>query len=81
VVDATEAAGSPLLRAIVERGLRISSSRCGDLRAALPVLHDLATTTDVARLIAAVLPAERLASGYAAARRAGAGKIVIRQPA
>jgi len=81
VVDVRDAAGSPLLAAIVERGVRISTSRCGDLREALPILHELATTRDVARLIAAVLPPERFAEAYAAAHRAGAGKIVVRQPA
>jgi hypothetical protein len=57
----------------------VSSSRCGDLREALPVLCELSATTDIARLVTDVLPPERLADGYAAARRAGAGKIVIRQ--
>ena len=63
------------------RGLTVSSSRCGDLRGALPVLCELATTTEIARLVTGVLPPERLADGYAAARQAGAGKIIIRQPA
>jgi threonine dehydrogenase-like Zn-dependent dehydrogenase len=81
VVGAPAPDDSPLLDAIAGRGLIVSSSRCGDLRDALPVLCELVRTTDLARLVTAVVAPEHLAVGYALARQAGAGKIVVRQPA
>ena len=69
----------PLLDAVGGRGLRLTTSRCGDLRRALPVLHEIAAG-GIARLVTRVLPAARLAEGYAAARVPGAGKIVMRHP-
>jgi hypothetical protein len=74
-------AGYRLLHAVGRRGIRVTTSRCGDLRAALPVLRETAAATGIDRLVTHVLPAARLAEGYALARRAGAGKIVVRQPA
>jgi hypothetical protein len=71
----------PLLDAVGRRGVRLTSSRCGDLRAALPVLREIALSgSGIERLVTRALPATRLADGYAAARLPGAGKIVIRHP-
>jgi threonine dehydrogenase-like Zn-dependent dehydrogenase len=74
-------ASHPLLDAVGRRGVHITTSRCGDLRAALPVLCEIAAgAAGIDRLVTRVLPAERLAYGYAAARVAGAGKIVMQHP-
>lgn len=81
VVDATADAGSPLLDAVARRGLRVTSSRCGDFRAALPVLYELARDGAIGALVRAVIEPSELAEGYAQARRPGAGKIVVRHPA
>jgi hypothetical protein len=74
-------ARDPLLDAVGRRGIRITTSRCGDLRAALPVLGEIAAASGIERLVTRVVPMARLAEGYALARQAGAGKIVVRQPA
>lgn len=69
--------GSALLRAIAEDGLRITTSRCGDFRAALPAFASAAASGRLAYFVRTMLPAERLRDGYAAARARGAGKVVM----
>jgi threonine dehydrogenase-like Zn-dependent dehydrogenase len=68
---------SPLVRAVLDRGLTITTSRCGDLRAALdllPAVTDLAAT-----LVTATLPATRLAEAFAAAADLSHVKVVVAQ--
>jgi threonine dehydrogenase-like Zn-dependent dehydrogenase len=74
------AASSPLDAALCERGLVISSSRCGDLRAAMAVLadpgHGLGELGHL--LVRDVLPAVRLADAFAHAAGGGT-KVVVTQ--
>ena len=63
---ATNGVAAPLLRAIRERGLRLSSSRCGDFRAAL----DLMKGNDRLRGIGDQLITHRFRSGVAGVSRA-----------
>jgi threonine dehydrogenase-like Zn-dependent dehydrogenase len=68
---------SPLVRAVVERGLTITTSRCGDMRAALdllPAVPDLA-----AALVTATVPATRLRDAFAAAASPAHVKVVVAQ--
>jgi threonine dehydrogenase-like Zn-dependent dehydrogenase len=68
---------SSLLTAVLQKGLRLSSSRCGDLRAALPVLAEMADLGS--RLVTARVPAHALPAAWAAAR-ARSGKVVVTHP-
>jgi hypothetical protein len=61
----------------LQKGLRLSSSRCGDLRAALPVLAEMADLGS--RLVTARVPAHALPAAWAAAR-ARSGKVVVTHP-
>jgi hypothetical protein len=78
VLACAAGATDPLRHAVSDRGARVTTSRCGDLRAALPILCEVAAATPLDRLVTRTLPAERLDDGYAAARAPGAGKIVMR---
>jgi threonine dehydrogenase-like Zn-dependent dehydrogenase len=73
---------TPLVAALLDRRLAVSTSRCGDLRAALGLLGDvrrgLGTLLGDA-LVADVLPAERLADAFASAA-AGGAKVVVTHP-
>jgi threonine dehydrogenase-like Zn-dependent dehydrogenase len=73
---------APLMAALVDRRLVVSTSRCGDLRDALTELRDprlgLGTRLGDA-LVAEVLPAERLADAFARAA-AGGAKVVVTHP-
>jgi threonine dehydrogenase-like Zn-dependent dehydrogenase len=76
------AAPSPLARALHERGIVVSSSRCGDLPAALAMLADPGHGLGVRlghALVRDVLPAERLSDAFALAS-AGGTKVVVTQP-
>jgi threonine dehydrogenase-like Zn-dependent dehydrogenase len=78
IIVAPEAStASPLLAALLGKGLRLSSSRCGDLRDALPVL---AETADLgSRFVTARVPASELSVAWAIARRRS-GKVVVTHP-
>ena len=74
--DASER--TPLAAAIRERGLVVTSSRCGDFRAALDVLSDVPDLAD--RLVTATVPADRLADALAMAADPRHLKVVVTQP-
>jgi threonine dehydrogenase-like Zn-dependent dehydrogenase len=77
IVAAEASTASPLLAALLGKGLRLSSSRCGDLRDALPLL---AETADLgARLVTARVAASDLSVAWTTARRR-AGKVVVTHP-
>jgi threonine dehydrogenase-like Zn-dependent dehydrogenase len=80
-VAGDESSGA-LATAMRERGLVISTSRCGDLRDALALLRDgrlgLGTRLGAA-LVAAVLPADRLTDAFARAATGG-DKVVVTHP-
>jgi threonine dehydrogenase-like Zn-dependent dehydrogenase len=78
VLLARDAPREALAAAIVGRGLVVTSSRCGDFRAALdllPHVPDLASA-----LVTATLPASRLAEAFAAAADRAHVKVVVTQP-
>jgi len=71
-------AGSPLADAIVGRGLRVSTSRCGDFRTALTLLdRDAALREALAGVVTHHLPATRLADAMRLARSPEAVKVVV----
>jgi hypothetical protein len=79
VLLVTSAAVQTLDTAVVERGLVVTTSRCGDLRAAvdlLPEVPDLA-----AHLVTGTFPAERLGDALVAAASPAHVKVVVTQPA
>ncbi len=73
--------GSSLLAAVVERDLRLSSSRCGDFARALqvleqhPNLHDLGT-----RFVTHRFTAEDLGSAFRIARGRDCIKAIVEHP-
>lgn len=70
---------SPLLAAVLERGLRVTSSRCGDFRPALELLASGGLGERIAAvLVTHVLPAARLAEAFALAA-SGGRKVIVRQ--
>jgi threonine dehydrogenase-like Zn-dependent dehydrogenase len=81
VADAGQAR-TPLLAAVLDRGLVVSTSRCGDFRAALALLGDPrhALRSRIGEvLFRNVLPAERLAEAFARAA-VGGTKVVVTHP-
>jgi threonine dehydrogenase-like Zn-dependent dehydrogenase len=79
VVAPRAAADGPLAHAVVERGLMVTTSRCGDFRDALDLLPDVAAPL-AARLLTAVRPADELAAAFAAAASPSEVKVVVAQP-
>lgn len=74
------AAASPLLAAIVGRGLVLSSSRCGDFGAALALLASDAELARIGeRLVTHHFPADQLVEAFATARSRACIKAVIEQ--
>ncbi|MEY2982768.1 MAG: hypothetical protein RL562_2995 [Planctomycetota bacterium] len=72
------ARGGPLGEAIVARGLRLGSSRCGDFRSALSLLaRDPVLRASVRSLITGRFPAHALGAAFAAARGPHAIKVVV----
>ncbi len=75
-------ARTPLLAALLDRGVVLSTSRCGDFHAALALLgdprHGLGARLGDA-LVRDVLPAERLADAFGRAAVGGA-KVVVTHP-
>jgi threonine dehydrogenase-like Zn-dependent dehydrogenase len=67
-----------LAAAVVERGLTVTTSRCGDLRAALDLVATLPELAEL--LVTATLPADRLGEALAAAADPGHVKVVVTQP-
>lgn len=71
-------AGDDLVGSVARRRLALGSSRCGDFRPALDLLVDPALAEALgARLVTDVVPAARLAEGFARAAAPGAGKVVV----
>ena len=71
----------PLVRALCQRGLRLSGSRCGDFRKALPLLEsDSALRACLAQLVTHRLPAHELPRALRLAREPGCIKIVLAHP-
>lgn len=69
-----------LLAALLDRGLRLSTSRCGDLRAAIELLADPASglgQTLGERMVTDRLPATRLAEAFARAASPGSVKVAV----
>ena len=78
ILLAPGAGNGAVAAAVRERGLVVSTSRCGDLRAALELLPDVPGLA--ARLVTAVHPADRLADAFAAAASPTELKVVVTQP-
>lgn len=78
VHPSAEPCGSALLIAVMTRGLRLSSSRCGDFRAALALLEGDAELRRIGeRLVTHRFGAERLAEAFAVARSRACIKAVV----
>jgi len=80
VSAAAEVAGSPLLAAVRDRGLRLSSSRCGEFE---PALQLLAGNKELARigekLVTHRFGAQELADAFRTAKSRGCVKAVVSQ--
>lgn len=83
LLHATTTVGdSPLLAAVVGRGLVLSSSRCGDFRQALDLLAGDAELARIGeRLVTHHFPADQLVAAFATARSRGCIKAVVEQAA
>jgi hypothetical protein len=80
VHPAATTANSPLLQAVVARGLVLSSSRCGDFRQALDLLAADAELARIGeRLVTHRFPATALVDAFATARSRGCIKAVVAQ--
>lgn len=73
-----ETSGSPLLAAVAQRGLRLSSSRCGDFRLALEQLATPALQGLGDRLVTHRFDAGELAQAFEVARSRECIKAVVR---
>ena len=72
---------SVLATAVIERGLRISTSRCGDFRPALALLEgDPRLRADLPTLVTHHLPADQLGRAFQIAESPEAIKVVVDQP-
>jgi hypothetical protein len=72
----------PLLHALLDRGLRITSTRCG---AFAPAIARLAETPDLGRrlgerMVTDVLPATRCADAFARAAAPDGIKVIVAHP-
>lgn len=80
VTDRVAADTTPL-GAALQRGVCLSSSRCGDFRAALELLGGSECLRDLgARLVTHVLPAGRMAEAFTTARSPDCIKAVVEHP-
>ena len=78
IAPGSRAGNSPLLDAIRARGLRLSSSRCGDFRQALDLLgRDTELRRLGERLITHRIPASELARAFELASSPASIKIVV----
>jgi hypothetical protein len=68
-----------LLEGLLDRRLRVTTSRCGDFRPALSVLAEGLGERLVGEMVVGVLPATALTEAFARAA-AGGGKTVVHQP-
>jgi threonine dehydrogenase-like Zn-dependent dehydrogenase len=67
-----------LISPILERGIRISTSRCGDFRRALPVLQELLERKmDLGAIVTDMLPVGELPRAFERARSPGSIKVVV----
>jgi threonine dehydrogenase-like Zn-dependent dehydrogenase len=67
-----------LISPILERGITISTSRCGDFRRALPILQALLEGgLDLGAILTDTLPASELPSAFERARSPGSIKVVV----
>jgi threonine dehydrogenase-like Zn-dependent dehydrogenase len=67
-----------LLSPILERGIRIGTSRCGEFRRALPVMQTLLEMgIDLGRIVTGTLPAAELPQAFEQARSPGNIKVVV----
>jgi len=67
-----------LLSPILERGIKIGTSRCGDFRRALPIMQALLEKgIDLGALVTETLPASELPSAFERARSPGNIKVVV----
>jgi threonine dehydrogenase-like Zn-dependent dehydrogenase len=72
---------SPLLAAVAQRGLRLSSSRCGDFHAALRLLASDAELRAIGeRLVTHRFAAAELPQAFAVAASRGCIKAVVEHP-
>jgi hypothetical protein len=81
VLPGAAGTGSPLLDAVAQRGLSLSTSRCGDFRDALALLAadpELARIGD--RLVTHRFAAAALPQAFVVARARGCIKAVVEQP-
>jgi threonine dehydrogenase-like Zn-dependent dehydrogenase len=73
--------GDDLVGTLARRRVQLGSSRCGDFRAALDLLVEPTLAERLGeRLVTDVVPAERLADGFARADAPGAGKVIVTHP-
>jgi threonine dehydrogenase-like Zn-dependent dehydrogenase len=82
IADVGQARDS-LLATVLDKGLRLSTSRCGDLRAAVAMLADPAARLGKAlgeRMVTDVLPASALPDAFARAAGTGSIKVVVAHP-
>jgi threonine dehydrogenase-like Zn-dependent dehydrogenase len=67
-----------LLEAVLTRGIKISTSRCGDFRQALPVMETLLEKgIDLGAIVTETLPASELLRAFELARSPGNIKVVV----
>jgi threonine dehydrogenase-like Zn-dependent dehydrogenase len=78
LVAGAGSARGPLADALLDRGVLVTTSRCGDFTSALDVLPDVDDLA--ATLVTAVRPGDRLADAFAAAARSDHLKVVVTQP-
>lgn len=72
---------SGLIAALLDRGIRISTSRCGDFRKAMPIMQTLLEQgIDLGAIVTDALPASRLPEAFERARSPGAIKVVVVHP-
>ena len=72
-----EVDGAPLLAAVRDRGLRLSSSRCGDFRLALAMLAKPALRGVGRRFVTHRFDAAQLSEAFDVARTRGCVKAVV----
>lgn len=78
LVADTGQARDGLLSPMLERGIRISTSRCGDFRRALPILQALLERgIDLGAIVTETLPAAELPRAFERARSPGNIKVVV----
>jgi threonine dehydrogenase-like Zn-dependent dehydrogenase len=77
VVVVAEGKERPLGDAVLHRGVVVTTSRCGDFRAALDLLPDVPDLA--AELVTTIFPTDRLADAFTAAAAADQLKVIVTQ--